>query len=354
MNRFLKLLPLAALAVLGLLALVPGGPANDTPPVRAAISSSPAGLSASGGGFFSGGTVNVFVKLTDDDGTLTVTASGATLPTLTVSTCQVTDSSYTPTGPTASCPTGVNGNPVTVNTNTLDATATPGDKTLITLSLTATCATDATILVNASQDGVSTLGTPTPTAGVQISLQCAATGTVTPTTPTVTGTPATATPTATLTSTVPGQVIVSVAPTTILCNGSAFVTVVVRTVQGALVSDGNLVTLSTTIGTFPQSSGGTFGGGVLAVITAPSTSGGIATITATSGGISNTTQLTINCTAPAPTSPPPPPAPASVVRPPSTGDAGLANGGSGWTLFAGFGAIAASLLGALVVIRQRA
>lgn len=146
-------------------------------------------------------------------------------------------------------------------------------------------------------------------------------------TPTATGTPATATPTATGTPQV-SSLTVSVAPSTLGCTGSAFVTVVSKNAAGQAVAAGT-VTLSTTLGTIAPTTAVDQGAGVLAVLTAPSNQSGIAVITAQAGGVSGQAQATITCAQATSTSVPPmqvPPtqaAPAG-IQPPATGDAGLA------------------------------
>lgn len=152
-----------------------------------------------------------------------------------------------------------------------------------------------------------------------------------------------------------GQITVSAAPSTInTCSGSAFVTAVVKTAAGANVADGTIVTFNANVGTVSPNTATTINGGVLAVYTAPST-GGTATVTATSGPVSGNTQLVINCAAAPAPAPPPPPAPAPPpITAPSTGDAGLLERGS-TPLFVGFALLAAAVVaGAIAAVRQRA
>ena len=148
-------------------------------------------------------------------------------------------------------------------------------------------------------------------------------------------------------------VTVSAAPASITtCGGSSFVTVVVKDAAGVNVADGTIVTISPNLGSVSPSTTTTVGGGVLVVYTAPTNTGGTATITATSGSRSGNAQIELLCltatATPVPTKVP------SVIQPPSTGDAGLVEDGSGWTGYAGILLIAAALLGTAAVARKRA
>ncbi len=118
-----------------------------------------------------------------------------------------------------------------------------------------------------------------------------------------TTTPATDTPVATSTSTVvptatstplPLTVSVVAASSTAGCSDQVQITVSGQTTAGP-VPDGTPVSLSTTLGTINPSSGTTFGGGMFAVFTAPATTGGIATITATINGVTGSTNITVLC-----------------------------------------------------------
>jgi hypothetical protein len=150
-------------------------------------------------------------------------------------------------------------------------------------------------------------------------------------TPTPTGTPATATPTLTPTATGTPQVstvTVSVAPSSLSCTGSAFVTVVAKDAAGSPIAGGS-VTLSTTLGVISPTTATDTGAGVLAVLSGNGV-GGTATITANVSGVTGTATAQINCAAATATPVPPtavPQQPAS-PRPPNTGDAGLLGGGS--------------------------
>lgn len=173
-------------------------------------------------------------------------------------------------------------------------------------------------------------------------------------TPTATGTPPTATPTATGTVTV-SAVTVSIAPSTLACNGSAFVTVVARNAGGQVIAAG-AVTLQTNIGTISPTSATDQGAGVLAVLTAPSNQGGTATVQVNAGGVAGSAQATINCaqaTSVPPTSVPPTVAPVTGILPPSTGDAGLAGNADG-RVYAGLALLAFVLAGGVSLARSRA
>ena len=170
----------------------------------------------------------------------------------------------------------------------------------------------------------------------------------------------TATPTATSTPGVPGSVTVQAVPNAVNCNGSSFITVVVRTSAGGQPVDGALVNISTTLGTVSPGQATTSNGSILTIFTAPSTSGGTATITASASGVSGTATIQVQCaaaTAVPPTPIPQQPAPTGAIRPPSTGDAGLLTTdghGFAWDVATAATVIAASFVGAFALIRRRA
>jgi hypothetical protein len=171
-------------------------------------------------------------------------------------------------------------------------------------------------------------------------------------TPTVTGTPATATPTVTGTPGAAAQITVSAAPTSIGCQGSTFITAVVKTATGANVPDGTQVQLSTTIGTITPATATTVGGGILAVLTAPANQSGSATVRAQVGAVTGETVVQITC-AQATNTPVPPAAtlPPTGIQPPATGDAGLADGNA--RTYLGIAMLAVSVLGGLAAVRKR-
>jgi len=146
---------------------------------------------------------------------------------------------------------------------------------------------------------------------------------------------------------------VSLTATPILsCTGTSTVTATVRDQFGNAVPNGTLVSFSGSgIG---ASSGSTTGGVATTTVTATATTSQSTIVTATSGGVSGNTTVQISC---APTPPPAPVAPISIaqiptaglVRPPSTGDAGLAGTGNDWLMWAGIllasgGVFAATML----------
>lgn len=173
---------------------------------------------------------------------------------------------------------------------------------------------------------------------------------------------ATATPTVTPTATtVPGAgtVTVSASPNSVGCTGSSFVAITVKTAGGANVADGTNVTITTSIGSISPSTATTFGGGILAVYTAPATSGGNANITATAGGVSGSASINVSCTsAPPPANTPVPPAAqptaTSPIRPPNTGDAGIGGGHDSNQVYAGIALITMAVVGVMVATRKRA
>jgi hypothetical protein len=184
------------------------------------------------------------------------------------------------------------------------------------------------------------------------------------TTATVTSTPGTPTPTVTTTAGPAASLTVSAAPSTVNCGGSSFVTVVVKNAQGGNVADGTSVTVSTGgTGTVSPATATTSGGGILTIFTAPAT-GGTANITATSGSATGSSSLTITCgpAATATTAAPPPLPTAStgggggIISPPNTGDAGIIETDSGfaWQTFVGILLIVGSMVGGLTLVRRRA
>jgi hypothetical protein len=166
---------------------------------------------------------------------------------------------------------------------------------------------------------------------------------------------ATPTTTATATATVVatpqvGSITGSATPNSIGCSGSAFITFIVRNAGGQPVG-GAAVQVSASIGSVSPTSATSLAsdGGVLVVFTAPANQGGTATITATSGGVSGSTQVAVNCAQATATSVPPtavpPTAVPPVVQPPATGDAGLAESSNG-SMIAGLALLGAALSGA--------
>jgi hypothetical protein len=124
-------------------------------------------------------------------------------------------------------------------------------------------------------------------------------------------------------------------PLAISCNGTSVISVQVRDAGGEAVQAGTTVSLKTSMGSVsPSTAVTTEAGAAFSFFTAGST-GGTAVITATAGGISNSASVIVNCgsggAAIATATTAPPPATGSIsgaIRPPNTGDAGLAAEGS--------------------------
>jgi adhesin/invasin len=135
-------------------------------------------------------------------------------------------------------------------------------------------------------------------------------------------------------------------------SGSSFVTIVVKDSGGANVADGTAVTISTNLGSVSPTTATTVQGGVLVLYTSPSNQGGTATVTATAGGVTGTTNITVTCTPPATQAPPP--TTGGGIVPPSTGDAGLVNNGSSSAGYVSIVLAAGLLFGALAYARVRA
>jgi hypothetical protein len=350
MRKGLKLVPLALMAALGVLLLLPGGDSTRVPVASADVES----IAVSSNTMFSGGFVDITVIFTKDDvATTSLIARVEVTPVsgitgLSLQGCTV-DSASDNTFASA-CAGSPSDSDASVHEFQLDAAtvaALDGNGTnhkfKLVLRLTAEC-NSITYDITASQDGDQDVDSD--------AIICTA-GT---TTPTATTTPATAT--ATATPGVPASGQGSAAPNTVSCNGSAFVTFVFRTATGAPVANGTQVNLSASIGTISPAvtviNDGN--GGFLAVYTAPSNQGGTATLTAVAGGVTATTQIAVNCavSTPAPTATPAPPPtlpPASGITPPATGDAGLAAGLPAWRFYGGLALIAAALAGTLAVLR---
>ena len=329
-----KTAPLLALLALGLFALLPGGPGRPTA-VQAYDCAS-------------GNTGTLRVDIIDDNTNERITVPGVQL-------------TFDP-----DTQDGVGTDPVTDNSAEDNSTATGRIQQNDTCSTEGAEEYSATIsdlpailedncdVVNDSDSGtVSDSGTTT----LEIHLDCQDFATATPTTTATTT--ATVTPTATTTPTGATGVTVSAAPSTVNCSGSSFVTVVVKS-GSANVADGTTVSVSSTSGTLSPTSAPTSGGGILTIFTAGSTSG-TATITASAGGATGTTSITVNCGAPTAVPPPPPPpaqptaAPSGGIRPPNTGDAGLAaDDGANWLAIGVVALVVTSAAGGLVLARRRA
>jgi hypothetical protein len=158
------------------------------------------------------------------------------------------------------------------------------------------------------------------------------------------------------------SITVAASPTSVSCNGTAFVTVTVRNAAGGYVADGTSVTLTASMGSLSPTTATTLGGGVLAVFTAPGNQSGTATIQASAAGTATgNASITIACQSATPTPAAPPtifvPPPAQVnpgtIAPPNTGDAGLAAGDS-WRGYAGIAMVVVSVVASAAVVRRRA
>ena len=163
--------------------------------------------------------------------------------------------------------------------------------------------------------------------------------------------PITPTPSVSPTVGAAATVIAQASPSTVNCNGTSIVTIQVRTAGGTPVAVGTAVQISASIGSVSPSSGQTTSadGSVFVFFTAPSNAGGAATITAKAGNAQGTATVQVNCASATATSAPPPPTVApGVISPPNTGDAGIASKHTDWTPFAGIAVLVATLIGGAV------
>jgi hypothetical protein len=147
----------------------------------------------------------------------------------------------------------------------------------------------------------------------------------------------------------------SAGPNSVSCGGSSFISLVVKDANGQNVADGTNVNVATNLGTVNPTTATTSAGGALILYTAPSNAGGTATITATAGSATGSATVAVNCAQATPT-----PAPAPTVKPgsitaPNTGDAGLADShDASWSGLVG-AALIVGLVGAgLAIMRVRA
>jgi len=137
---------------------------------------------------------------------------------------------------------------------------------------------------------------------------------------------------------VPGRVSILPSASTIACGGATAITVNVTDPNGFKVPDGTSVNFTTSLG-YIQASDTTAGGTAVASLTIPPGTSGSANVTATAGGQSANTTISVTCAAGAPaivaqplpvapaynypTAPIPFPSGRPSILPPSTGDAGL-------------------------------
>jgi hypothetical protein len=332
-----KLAPFAALFALGVLALLPGGATRPTA-VNAAFDCDATGET-------------LLVEIRDEDNDL-ITASGAVIG-FSPDALDSGDSQQNVTDGS-----NADSDNTTGQIGQSDACTTSGTDEYTVELVSLPSSLDCDIVTDVVSDITLPEGAGTRT--VVLRVENCVSGTATPT---VTATSTTPTATVTTTPGTASSITVSAAPSTASCNGSSFVTVVVKTSGGSNVADGTSVTVTTNSGSVSPGTATTSGGGILTIFTAPAT-GGTAKITATSGGATGSADVAVNCgpAATATTAPPPPIPTAStgggggVISPPNTGDAGLSDTDKGiaWTTVVGILLIAGSLAGGLTVARRRA
>ncbi len=215
------------------------------------------------------------------------------------------------------------------------------------LVLNAICTSQTDFFIAVFQDGAVTTDF----------LTCFTSASPTPGSPTVTVTPFTPTATPSPTPGPPAIVELAAPETTVNCGSSIAITARVRDIAGTLVGDGVPVVLSATFGVVDPASTTTLAGIVNAVYRAPVSQAGTARVAVTAGTGSASIDITVTCAAAAPTSAPTsaPPAPAvPQIRPPATGEAGLAGTGLAWHGYAGLALVLGALAGMLAVARRRA
>lgn len=322
-----KLLPVVAAAALGLMVLMPGGGLRPD-----AASADVHDITVNDATVNSGETVTINIDADQNDGNISVSLSGVSSGTsylLTVTDCNnCADEGDTNTS------FSINSTNIAANGN-------------IELEMDITCTGNDTVSINASQGDVSD----------SVSVQCNANTTPT-VTPTVTGTPPTSTPTVTTTPTGDTITLSAVQPNP-ACGQAVFLFATVKNQAGAFVSGANVSFTSSGGGSFSPTSAVTVTDGVASsTFTPPTTGNTTVTITATTNGKTATASVPVNCGSAAATSTPVPPAatstPVSQVRPPSTGEAGLADNSS-WSLYAGIATVIGTVFaGAVLVARRRA
>ena len=138
----------------------------------------------------------------------------------------------------------------------------------------------------------------------------------------------------------PNSVVLTASTTTPACGLPIVVLATVKDQGGNLLEDVTVI-FTAPRGTFTTQAGTTSSGKIATLYTPPNTGSAPIIITVTAGGVVGTLPIQLSCavatptvTATAVTSPP-------IIRPPSTGDAGLAEtSGSSWTLLGIAGALA--------------
>lgn len=341
MKRSWKLVPFAALAALGVLALLSSGNTGTA-------NASPTLVTVSSTTVSSGGSINATVVFDTDEQAIDIRMSdltgGVSGGSITLVSASLTGTGTVTGSLPATAAASASGTPEIYSVpggtmDNLDANDTAQELTVV-VSIQPSCATaTGTFRIRAFQ-------------GATQQFSATVTCSPTTTTPTATGTPATATPTVTGTPGAAHTITVSAAPQSLGCQGSAFITAVVKTADGQNVPDGTQVALTTTLGSISPPSAATLGGGVLAVLTAPASQGGPATVRAQVGTVFGEAIVQITC-AQATNTPVPPAAtqPPTGIQPPATGDAGMAR--DNFRAYAGIAMLAVSVLGALAVVRKR-
>jgi len=144
-------------------------------------------------------------------------------------------------------------------------------------------------------------------------------------------------------------VTVSASPASTTCTSPASISVTVKDANGNIAPDGTSVTVSASTGTISPNVVSTAGGYATTTFAAPAISNGTATVTASSGTGTGYATVAFTCTGASTTSPVYPPAASypigpSVIMPPNTGDAGLADKARTSTT-AGIALVALSVIG---------
>jgi hypothetical protein len=319
-----KLLPVVAAAAMGLMMLMPGIGTKDA-------SADVHNVGVSDASVASGETITITIDADQNDGDVQISLGGVSATTTAV--LKLTDCNDCSDEGDISSSFVIDSADLAANGN-------------VTLTLQLTCTQDDNLAVIAEQDQGEDSEAITCTANTA--------------TATLTGTPPTSTPTTTATPTGDTITLSAVQPNT-GCGQAVFLFATVKNNQGGFVAGANVTFTSSGGGTFSPVSALTVTDGVASSTFSPPTSGNATlTITATTGGKTATASVPVNCanatSTPAPAAPTATPsAGGSTVRPPSTGDAGLADGGSNFRLYTRLATIVGTVfLGAFLVARRRA
>src|SRR3990172_6052018 len=316
-----KLLPLAALMALGLLALLRDGPGRPRTASAAFVCTE-------------GDTGTLRVDIIDDDTDARITVAGAVVK-------------FTPNTQTGTSTENVTDNSSEDNSTSVgritqnNACSTTGSDTYEAELVSLPDALDDCDIIDDTDTGALDADTTTT---LDLHVDCSDVATSTPTT------------------TVAAGVTVASSFASLSCNSFSVITVTVRDGGGNPLPNVTL-NVAASIGSVSptQVTTGT-GGAATTLYTAPATQGGTATVTATvaSTTVSGSTTILINCAA-TPTATTVPPtatatrAPTTGLGAPSTGDGGLADGGgTGWPVYAGFVLTASALIGGVIAFRVRA